>query len=151
MKTKLVMLLILLLGMVLSACGGTAGAAMETPGVQAESIPANELVGTSWKLLHYRKTQVSAGINITAVFEDGVISGSSGCNSYSGAYQVDGFKITIGPLATTLMACSDPAEVMEIEQMVQSWLTDAETFELSEDQLMIFRTDGEALTFIPNP
>lgn len=151
MKAKLLILVMLLLGMGLSACSGSAGNEVEGPGVPAESRPADVLEGTSWKLLHYRKTQVSEGIHITAVFEDGVISGSSGCNSYSGSYQVEGSKITIGPLAATLMACVDPAEVMEMEQMVQAWLMEAVTFELSEEQLMIFRSDGEALTFIPNP
>lgn len=151
MKVKLFILVILLLGMSLSACRGSADNEVEAPGAPAESRPVDVLDGTSWKLLHYRKTQVSEGINITAVFEDGFISGSSGCNSYSGTYQVEGSKIAIGPLAATLMACVDPAEVMEMEQMVQAWLMDAVTFELSEDQLMIFRSDGEALTFIPNP
>ena len=49
------------------------------------------------------------------------------------------------------MACVDPPEVMEMEQMFHAWLADAVRFELSEDQLMIFRSDGEALTFVPNP
>lgn len=151
MKSKLFILMTLVLGMSLSACSGTADAAMGSADAQPESRTADVLEGTSWKLVYYRKSTVSEGINITAVFEDGNIGGSSGCNSYGGAYQVDGSEITIGPLASTMMACIDPPEVMEMEQMVQAWLMDAVTFDLSDDQLMIFRGDGEALTFIPNP
>jgi len=39
-----------------------------------------------------------------AVFEDGTVAGSSGCNSYNGTYQIDADSMTIGPLASTLMA-----------------------------------------------
>ena len=151
MKRLLFILVTLLLGMGLSACSGTTDATMDASGGQTESHLADGLAGTSWKLLYYRKSTVSEGINITAVFEDGKISGSSGCNSYSGAYQINGSQITIGPLASTMMACIDPPEVMEMEQMVQAWLMDAVTFDLSADQLMIFRSDGEALTFVPDP
>ncbi len=151
MKSKMFVLAILLLGMGLSACAQVGNANQDAAAGQAGSGPVDVLDGTSWKLLHYRKTTVSEGIDITAVFENGNIGGSSGCNSYSGTYQIDGSKITIGPLAGTMMACVDPPEVMEMEQMYQAWLTDAVRFELSEDQLMIFRSDGEALTFVPNP
>ena len=45
---------------------------------------------------------------ITAEFSpDGSVSGSSGCNRYSGPYTVDGNNIEMGPFASTLMACPD--------------------------------------------
>jgi putative lipoprotein len=40
---------------------------------------------------------------------DGNVSGTTGCNQYNGTYTVDGKKITFSPLASTLMACTDPA------------------------------------------
>jgi heat shock protein HslJ len=46
---------------------------------------------------------------LTMVFgPDGTIAGSSGCNHYSGSYTVDGNKLTVGPVATTQMACTVP-------------------------------------------
>ena len=156
MKTKFYLFAILLMvGLLLSACNGEGTMENASPGdslgSEQNQAVVESLDGTSWQLIYYRKTTVSEGIDITAIFEDGNISGSSGCNSYSGSYQVDGSKISFGPLAGTLMACMDPPEVMEMEQMYQEWLMDAQTFELSPDQLMIFRSDGEALTFVPNP
>ena len=44
--------------------------------------------------------------NVTFLFaSDGRVSGSTGCNNFSGEYVVDGDKIDIGPLATTRRAC----------------------------------------------
>ena len=81
--------------------------------------------------------------NITAQFdEEGRVSGSSGCNNYGAAYEVDGNNITINisPAATTLMACPEPVMVQEAAYMEA--LGAAETFEISEDQLTLFDADG---------
>lgn len=154
MKIK-IFSIFLLFGMLVSACLRVEDTGNDTQGNLSElgdhPSQMDPLDGTAWKLLHYRKTRLSEGITITAIFDKGTISGSSGCNSYSGTYQVKGSEISIGPIATTLMACMDPAEVMEIEGMYQEWLVDARTFDLGEEQLMVFRSDGEALTFIPSP
>jgi len=78
------------------------------------------------------------------------VSGSSGCNSYSGSYETDEKEISFGPLASTLMACMDPDDVMEQESQYLAWLQEAQTFSVTQGELMIFRHDGEALTFVPN-
>jgi heat shock protein HslJ len=45
---------------------------------------------------------------ITASFDaSGQVSGFDGCNDYSAGYEVDQDLISIGPLATTMMACVD--------------------------------------------
>jgi heat shock protein HslJ len=120
----------------LSACATVGGA-------------ADPLDGSAWELFAYRKTKPIAGTTITAIFEDGRVSGSAGCNSYSGKYEIDGDQIRIHELAWTLMACMNPEGVMEQETTIMQFLSDAHDFHLSDTQLMIFRTDGEALTFVP--
>ena len=45
------------------------------------------------------------------------------------------------------MACLDPDGVMEQETLVMDFFINAERFELEEDRLYIYRTDGETLTF----
>jgi heat shock protein HslJ len=72
------------------------------------------LEGTPWRLDGITTgfeavSSVLAGTEITALFEDGTVSGNGGCNTYSGGYTVDGDGIEIGPLASTAMACADPA------------------------------------------
>jgi len=136
MKSKTFVLVILVV-MVLTACSSN------------EPSVGDPLSGTSWELVYYRKSRVIEGVAVTATFEGGQVKGSSGCNSYSGSYQVEGGKISFSPLMSTLMACPDPDGVMDQEAMFLAWLQDAQTYQIQDDQLMIFRSDGEALTFIP--
>lgn len=78
---------------------------MGCSGVGTHSDP---LDGTSWVLTAYRKSKPIAGTIITATFEDGRVCGSSGCNTYTGSYQVRGSAIAVSDLAWTLMACLEP-------------------------------------------
>ncbi len=71
--------------------------------------PANPLVG-EWNVTGYNNgnqavTSPLPGTTLTATFTAEEISGSGGCNTYSGPYTLDGTHITIGPLASTQMAC----------------------------------------------
>src|SRR4030043_992443 len=72
-----------------------------------------------WTLSTMNGQPVSPETNITAVFtpgetpNTGAISGSSGCNTYSAGYTLDGNNLTVQPAAVTLMAC---ATGMETEQ-----------------------------------
>jgi len=83
---------------------------------------ANPLVGPTWQVTDYADPRNTTGMTtvlpdttLTAVFgADNTISGSSGCNTYSGAYVLEGDSLSIpGPLATTMMACAE--EVMAQE------------------------------------
>jgi len=103
---------------------------------------------TAWALIYLDNTPPLKGTKLTVKFANGQIGGSSGCNSYGGSYKVNREKISTGPIAITLMACVDPG-VMEQEQTFLEYLQDTQTFKLSEGQLQIFRSDGKALTFMP--
>ena len=49
-------------------------------------------------------------MKVTAVFGEGRVSGSGGCNRYSAAVvEIDSRGFSIGPAASTRMACPDPA------------------------------------------
>ena len=65
---------------------------------------------------------VLAGTTITAVFGDTDISGTAGCNNYSGPRNPVNNFFTIGPIATTLRLCDDP-----IMQQEQAYLTALES------------------------
>ena len=109
---------------------------------------SDRLEGTSWVLYAYRKSKPIPGTTITANFENGQVRGSDVFNTFSGSYHLEGGKISIDNLAITLMACLEPEGIMEQEQMILEYFGDAQTFQLSDEQLMIFRSDGEALTFV---
>lgn len=94
-----------------------------------------------------------AGTTITAKFaDDGTLSGSAGCNSYSGSYTLDGGEIEIGPLAATKKACSDPEGVMEQEAAYLSALPTATHFRLDGGSLSLMAADGTLVaSYVPAP
>src|SRR5215207_789145 len=70
------------------------------------------LAGTDWRLASLgpagAETGVIAGTTVTLKFgEEGRASGSTGCNSYSGTYQVRGDNIFFSRLVSTRRACMD--------------------------------------------
>jgi len=113
-----------------------------------EAAMDDALDGTSWQLKFYRKTTPVPGSTITARFADGEITGSAGCNTYGGVYQINGPVISISDIYFTEMACMDPEGVMEQEQMYLEWLSDAYKYQISDELLQIFWTGQEALTFV---
>gem|GEM_PF-554133 len=80
-------------------------------------ISEADLAGTNWTLVGLGEGQPAlADVEVTIRFEAGQVSGSGGCNSYSGAFSmsdVNPFLITFGPLATTAMACEEPIQSQE--------------------------------------
>jgi heat shock protein HslJ len=74
---------------------------------------ANPLVG-EWNVTGYNNGKEAVvspldGTTLTAVFTpDGKVSGNSGCNTYTGSYTLEGTALTVGQLASTMMACDQP-------------------------------------------
>ena len=70
-----------------------------------------DLEGIPWRLVRLgRNERVPEGVKVTAVFGDGKVSGSGGCNRYSAAVTGTGpLEFSVGPAASTRMACPDPA------------------------------------------
>jgi len=131
MKRKLLILLTLI-AFLLSACG---------------SFGTDSLNGTGWKLVAMGDSTPVSGATLTITFENGQVSGHSGCNSYGGTYQVHGDKLEFGQMMSTLMACAD-ASMMEQESTFMRFLGDAQRFEIVDGQLNIYRSDGGALIFV---
>ena len=105
------------------------------------------LAGTSWQatgINNGKEAVVSqAGTEkATAAFgDDGTISGSGGCNTYSGSFTTSGTDaITIGAIAATAMACPEPA--MEIEQMYFAALANAATYQIEGNTLTLRDAGG---------
>jgi heat shock protein HslJ len=109
---------------------------------------SQELSDTSWDVIGYNNgkqavTSVLLGSTITLAFgSDGTLSGNSGCNSYNGTFTVTDGQITIGPLASTRMACADPAGVMEQEALYLAALGSAATYQIKDTGLELRTKDG---------
>ena len=108
---------------------------------------SQDLAGSSWDLLAYNNGTdafQSAMIDapVTAVFaEDGALSGSAGCNTYTTTWEADGDKLVIGPVASTLMACADEA-VNQQEFRYLELLGLADTYRIDAATLEIFDAEG---------
>ncbi len=131
---------------VLAGLATLALAACSTAGESAS------LEGTLWALESYQNADgetVDALPNsgARAEFENGEVSGTSGCNRFFGAYEVDGDSISIGPLGSTLMAC--PGPLMDQEFGFMTSFQSAATYEISGDTLTMSNADGEVVvTFV---
>ena len=134
MKLINTLTLITWVAILLVACGGTSGDALN---------------GTTWELYSIGKYSPIADSKTTIHFEDGQVGGLGGCNQYGGEYQTSGNTITLDKLYMTEMACMSPEGIMEQEQHFLQKLGDAKRFEIVNGRLQIYGSDGEALIFVP--
>ena len=87
---------------------------------------------------YWEPLDVLPGTEITAFFDSETkeISGSAGCNTYFGSYEVDGLSLTVaGPLAVTEMWCGE--EAGEQERVYLEALQEAVNFKLTHGNLRI--------------
>lgn len=126
------------------------GSDQTTPESSTDNTATDNLANTQWVLTSFGATGTESEVvgesAVTLEFSsDGQAGGSGGCNSYGGSYTVEGNTITFGEIASTLMACADPA-LMDQETQYFAALQTASTYEIDGDTLTI-TYDGGVLTF----
>lgn len=132
---------------IIIACIISAGCTWEGTNVEPAASPA----GAAWTLLSYAggngtEVPVLEGTTITADFgEDGLVTGSAGCNGYSGSYSVSGTAIGITSVVSTLMACTEPPGVMEQEGRYLDLLGTAAAFRMEGDRLILTDAEGRSI------
>jgi putative lipoprotein len=130
--------LLLALGLA-AGCGGDA---------ESSSEPA-ALEGVVWVLQAGLDVDGWEAVAPDATFEAETVSGTTGCNRYTGPYTVDGDALEIGVLATTRMACAPPADAVELayiaafEQVAQWRAEDGELVLLDSDGAELLRYGAE--------
>lgn len=81
---------------------------------------------------------------------EGQVYGFSGCNRFTGHFDLNGESLTFLSLASTRMACTSPA--MTREQDFYQRLNQVNGFDLdSEGRLHLLDSAGERLEFVPYP
>jgi len=82
-----------------------------------EQIPEEEVLLEEhlWFLQSYGTNSILQGTQITVKFKDNMVSGSAGCNTYSGSYERTTTDLNIDSLSITQMTCSIPEGIMEQE------------------------------------
>ncbi|HET6523660.1 META domain-containing protein [Sphingopyxis sp.] len=68
-------------------------------------LPPTELAGTNWSFVSIGGVPVAADRPTALAFEADRLSGSAGCNRFSGGYSLADGTLTAGPLMATKMAC----------------------------------------------
>lgn len=112
--------------------------------------PDRPLVGTTWVV----DTTISPQAIVTsrAIEEstptvqfgaDGTVTGSTGCNTFSGTAQIAGDTVTFGPLATTMRMCEP--DVAEVETAVLTALSGTTTVTVDSDRMRMVNADGHGL------
>lgn len=110
----------------------------------SSSGQSKSLTGQLWMVTELGGEKPLPDTALTAEFsQDGRVAGSSGCNSYSGPYDVDGKNIEMGPFASTLMAC--PEQVMALEAGYLVALETASAYQISGDELTLKDANGKTL------
>jgi heat shock protein HslJ len=113
----------------------------------------SQLAGTSWRLVSYGDVNnpVLATKDKAPTLEflpDGKLNANTGCNSAGGDYKIEGNKLTITNLVSTLSACAEPERANQ-EAAFVAGLNKAETFKLENDTLVIhYENNTKALTCI---
>ncbi len=110
-----------------------------------EPAAAAELEGTTWFLQGIVKGEAIMSLwldeNITLAFEEGSIGGSAGCNQYNAGYELDGSSLTLGPIASTMMACEEDVMQREIEFLAA--LGNVAGFEVTRETLTLLDAKGQ--------
>lgn len=100
------------------------------------------LSGTRWTLLSLNGQSLLANTSITAEFSEDQISGSSGCNQYSGAYEATGRDLTIRQVAATMMYCMEPDGLMDQEGAFFEALAAVVGYRVAADRLEMLDASG---------
>jgi heat shock protein HslJ len=108
----------------------------------ADTFP---LDGTPWRLTDHAGpagdlVPVPDDVTATAVFADGRVSGSTGCNRYSGACLATDDRILVTRLAMTMMACG--LSETAVERAFTAALEAAATYAIDGDRLEMRAPDG---------
>ncbi len=105
-----------------------------------------ELPGTSWTLVDLDGAEPVGETPPSITFTDeGSVTGSTGCNTFNGEITIDGSELSFGPLATTRMACVDPA-ASEQEQAFLVAMESVSGYTIDSEGRLVLEGDA-SLTF----
>ncbi|HXZ79754.1 MAG TPA: YbaY family lipoprotein [Terriglobales bacterium] len=117
--------------------------------------PAAPLMGTEWKLTELGGETFEAPAEGRAVptlilnKKDKRISGSAGCNRMMGTFTMQGDGLRFGKVATTMMACPEPA--MSVEKKFLEALNSTDSYRIDGDTLELRQKDKVLARFKAQP
>jgi heat shock protein HslJ len=126
---------------------GALGASLLISALPAMSLAQDETFGSTpegveWTLMTLADEPLAPGVTVTLSLDGGEAAGSAGCNSYFGAYELDGDSLTFPePFGLTQKMCED--EVMAVEDAYLPLLQSTASFAIDEEgALSLADADG---------
>jgi len=121
--------------------GASSASQAEAAAPTAPAGPA-ELTAGGWRLETLGAASPVPGTEVSVVFAaDGRITGTGGCNRFSGSYETgEGGALSFSPLAATRMAC--PPEITSQEDSFFVALGRVTRFDIEGDRLSLAASDG---------
>ncbi len=153
---------LLLLAILVTGCTSQPAQTPATPSAAATPVqtatvslvvsPAT-LTSTTWNLAWFDDTKgawskVAEGSTITATFlNEGSVTGSGGCNGYSSEYQLGNVsRIFIRrPVVPDEHLCQTPNGVMSQESVYFTNLQSAETYTITNNQLVFYNKENKKI------
>ncbi|ABX04623.1 MAG TPA: META domain-containing protein [Herpetosiphon sp.] len=122
-------------------CGNQAASTSQPTNTPSIIVDPAELIGSRWNVLTINGQPI-IGPNPLPLTIDSAsqVSGNGGCNGYGGGITIDGSKLTIGPLVSTLMACAEAdlqaqeGSLLQSLEKVRSYQQTETTLSLLDDQ-----------------
>jgi heat shock protein HslJ len=114
-------------------------------------VPDAELAGTDWTLMSLLSNDAVSSTYLEAdeatlrIEDDGSASGSTGCNRFTGSFEVVDGVLTTDGLGTTRMACA--GDVWMQEDHVLAVLQGGPTIEIEGAMLTLMIEDGRGLQY----
>lgn len=154
-------LLVPMLPLLLAACTDPPQEPASPPPTAA-AIDAQTLAAYRWQLSEARDAQgkridalfARADQPLTLEFQPGRIGVGNSCNRIGGAYRIEGDKLAIDRLASTMMACADPA-LAALDQAIGQRLEGQlpASVQRAPEKLTLTTTGGDTLVFdgVPTP
>ena len=122
----------------LTGCGSDDGASPSTSASDtAGAADAPAWAARDW-ILQPDGTSIplAEGADVVLRLDGAELSGSSGCNRYTAEVEVEGARLALGTIASTSMACADPA-VNETEAAFLAALQEVDEVALDGDRLVL--------------
>ena len=119
----------------------------KAPAQEPVTLPAASPVsidGTQWSIESVGGIAIVGDTPPLVTFSGGRVAGSSGCNRFSGNYDLNASAITFGPIAATKMAC--PGAVMAQEARLFSLLTGTLGMAFRDEGMILILTAANGQT-----
>lgn len=134
-KINITLMLILALGAILAACGGT-----------SEPLGGTIPMDKEWHLSSLNGSELVAGSKIILRFHSGSeIGGNAGCNYFGGGYTSEDGSMQFGQVTSSMMACLEPEGLSDQEAAYFAAMADTAYYRVEDNRLELFNADEETI------